>query len=330
MTQEALAEYLGVSAPAVNKWEKGNAYPDITLLPALAKVLDTDLNTLLSFDNDLTDLEVGSFIGELNAILENEGFDNAFKAAIEKIRKYPSNDKLIFMIGSFLLSALSMANEEKKDDYSNMIEKYLNKIIKSNDPAIKVHAKSIMIGKYLDSKDYEKAEKIINSMPETTLSKEFFQAELHIAKDEYEKAYEKLEGKILINATEILAFLLRMIQITKDEDKRDDAGKYSKVYDEVGSLFDLNYNLISQGQLEIAILDRDVDACIELLENMVNSDRTPWSMNNSVLYKHMNQNVVAGNTSIYQRAIIDGIIKREDTEFLKGDQRFVELSHKFH
>lgn len=49
MTQEQLAEKLGVSAPAVNKWEKGVSYPDITILPPLARLLGVDLNTLLSF-----------------------------------------------------------------------------------------------------------------------------------------------------------------------------------------------------------------------------------------------------------------------------------------
>ena len=32
----------------------GTSYPDITLLPALARLLDTDLNTLLSFQEDLS------------------------------------------------------------------------------------------------------------------------------------------------------------------------------------------------------------------------------------------------------------------------------------
>ena len=30
LTQEQVANYLGVTAPAVNKWEKGTSYPDIT------------------------------------------------------------------------------------------------------------------------------------------------------------------------------------------------------------------------------------------------------------------------------------------------------------
>ncbi len=61
LTQEQVANYLGVTTPAVNKWEKGISYPDITLLPALARVLDTDLNTLLSFKDDLTKQEISLF-----------------------------------------------------------------------------------------------------------------------------------------------------------------------------------------------------------------------------------------------------------------------------
>ena len=46
MTQEQVADYLGVLTPAVNKWEKGGCYHDITLLPALARLLKVDLNRL--------------------------------------------------------------------------------------------------------------------------------------------------------------------------------------------------------------------------------------------------------------------------------------------
>ena len=45
LTQEQVADYLDVSTPAVNKWEKGNTYPDISLLPAIARLLKIDMNT---------------------------------------------------------------------------------------------------------------------------------------------------------------------------------------------------------------------------------------------------------------------------------------------
>ena len=66
LTQEQIAEYLGVSTPAVNKWEKGSTYPDITLLPALARLLKIDLNTLMSFQDDLSNVEIVNFVNEVD------------------------------------------------------------------------------------------------------------------------------------------------------------------------------------------------------------------------------------------------------------------------
>ena len=50
-----MAEYLGVSAPAVNKWEKDMCYPDASLLAPLARLLQIDLNELFSFHDSPPD-----------------------------------------------------------------------------------------------------------------------------------------------------------------------------------------------------------------------------------------------------------------------------------
>lgn len=62
LTQEQVANQLGVSAPAVNKWENGISYPDIELLAPLARLLKIDIDTLLSFHEELSEKEIGQFI----------------------------------------------------------------------------------------------------------------------------------------------------------------------------------------------------------------------------------------------------------------------------
>lgn len=48
LRQDDLAEKLGVSPQAVSKWENDQTCPDITLLPKLAKILNTTVDELLS------------------------------------------------------------------------------------------------------------------------------------------------------------------------------------------------------------------------------------------------------------------------------------------
>lgn len=48
-TQEELAGNLNISAQAVSKWENGQSMPDISLLPALAGILETNIDALMGY-----------------------------------------------------------------------------------------------------------------------------------------------------------------------------------------------------------------------------------------------------------------------------------------
>ena len=47
LTQEGLAAKLFISGQAVSKWERGESYPEITMLPALADALNATADELL-------------------------------------------------------------------------------------------------------------------------------------------------------------------------------------------------------------------------------------------------------------------------------------------
>ena len=51
LTQEALADKLGISYQAVSKWENSLSCPDLALLPAIAEIFNTDINSLFGFSS---------------------------------------------------------------------------------------------------------------------------------------------------------------------------------------------------------------------------------------------------------------------------------------
>lgn len=48
-TQEQLAYDLGVSSQTVSRWENGATYPDIVMLPVIAKLFDTSIDHLMGY-----------------------------------------------------------------------------------------------------------------------------------------------------------------------------------------------------------------------------------------------------------------------------------------
>jgi len=68
MTQEDVAEVLGVSPQSVSKWERGDTYPDITLLPSLANLYKTSIDSLIGMEKINDDKAIA------NAFLEGQNF----------------------------------------------------------------------------------------------------------------------------------------------------------------------------------------------------------------------------------------------------------------
>lgn len=85
LTQEEMAQRLGVTAPAVNKWENENSYPDILLLAPIARLLGISLDTLLSFREELTMEEITGILYEAEKKLKEESFEGGVSMGKENI-----------------------------------------------------------------------------------------------------------------------------------------------------------------------------------------------------------------------------------------------------
>lgn len=94
VTQEQLADRVGVSFQAVSKWENGIAMPDITLVPVIAQYFGVSTDELLSFDSAEKDNEIKRIVDEAYECRE-ENPEKGRKILEAGLKKYPDNDILL-------------------------------------------------------------------------------------------------------------------------------------------------------------------------------------------------------------------------------------------
>ena len=169
LTQEGLAERLGVSAPAVNKWERGLNYPDITLLPTLARTLGVDLNTLLSFQEDLTQEEIGQFLNTLYETSRQEGTLTAFAMARAKLREFPNNDRLAYSVAGLLEGILALQPEkhgEEREEQEGEIAALYERCAGSADPRVAEWAAYTLASRCIGRDELERGEELLRTILE--------------------------------------------------------------------------------------------------------------------------------------------------------------------
>lgn len=219
MTQEQMAEYLGVTAPAVHKWEKGTSIPDVTVLPALARLLKIDLNTLFSFEKELTDTEINMICNNVVIKIQAEGYDAGFLLAKEQIREYPNCEKLIFNLASLLDGGLTIFCVEEPERYSGEIEGLYERVAKSEDEKIRNSAYQLLIYKTLNKKEFEKAKKLWEKLPDPVPDKKMIEATICNHQENYEEATKLLEERLYGLATELQNCLVNLMQTFEKTEK---------------------------------------------------------------------------------------------------------------
>lgn len=289
LTQEQVAACLGVSAPAVNKWEKSSCYPDITLLPAIARLLDTDLNTLLSFKEELSRQEIGSFLNEIVQEAGENGVEHAFARTMEKVREYPSCDLLLLNAALTLEGLLAMCAED--GDFSGQraaVEKLYERAAQSADRQVSDHARSMLVSSYLQRQEYQKAEQLLSKLPdEAQFDKKLLQANLLVRQEKWEEAAQLLERKLLSETSSVQSTLLTLMEIACRQGRESDAEQIAGVAEQMTGLFGLWEYVSHAAVFQLAMLQKDTPKCLEALKKMLPAMLQKWDISQSPLYRHM-------------------------------------------
>jgi len=109
ITQDELARYIGVSKASVSKWETGQSYPDITLLPQLATYFNISIDDLMGYEPQMTKEEIRVLYHRLSEDFANLPFETVMEKCSEIMKKYYSCYPLLLQLAILFLNHVNLA-----------------------------------------------------------------------------------------------------------------------------------------------------------------------------------------------------------------------------
>lgn len=127
ITQENLAEILGVSCQSVSRWEAGVCYPDLELLPIIAEIFHVSLDNLIGVDDTTEKEKVAQYLQRFQLAISRGKIDECISTAREGVAEYPHNYTLL----NKLMYALFVSGDDTGDipGWQENREKYDAEII---------------------------------------------------------------------------------------------------------------------------------------------------------------------------------------------------------
>lgn len=94
MTQEQLAEALGVTVGAVHKWEKDLSTPDLSLIFAMADLFVTSTDVLLGYQ--WQNGSAKDAVEKVQRLIQEKSFEDAVAEAEKAMKKFPNNFEIVY------------------------------------------------------------------------------------------------------------------------------------------------------------------------------------------------------------------------------------------
>ena len=116
ITQEAMAQELGVTAQAVSKWERGVATPDISLLPDISAFFGVTIDELFALSDDTRMERIQNMLWDVRYFDPTEVEDTR-KFLLDKGRREPENGKVYEHLAE-LENHLAAEHHEKAAEYA--------------------------------------------------------------------------------------------------------------------------------------------------------------------------------------------------------------------
>lgn len=325
MTQEEMASRLGVTAPAVNKWERGNTLPDVTLLAPIARLLGITTDELLSFQDELTDEEINQYLSKIQTDLKSKNYHNVFLAVKEKIEKYPNCEKLIWQAAA-ILDAHRMATKlPDKDNYDTVIFGWYERCLRSEDEQIRNQAADSLFHAFIRKDDYEKAAHYLDYFSLENPERKRKEALVNSKTGKRTEAYRAYEELIFTGYQHIQMVLNDLRILYMEDNDHEMANKLVAVSSSAASAFEMGkYNEVCWG-LDVAAWEKDVEWTAQLMQEILDGIGTIGDFTKSKLYQHMTLKSVDPDFTVGLKQELLKSLGDENFYYMQGNKDWEKL-----
>lgn len=287
LTQEEMARALGVTAPAVNKWENGNSLPDVMMLAPIARLLDITLDTLLSFREALTEEEINGLIYELDDRLKKEPYEEVLQWAKKKWEQFPNCEKLMLHM-AVVLDAGRMVNKvPDAEKYTDEIIGCYVRALDSKEEETRYRAADSLFNFYVREERYDKAEEYLAYFPDRDPEKKRKQAQICARTGRREEAYKAYE-ELLFSGYQRMSFVLNGIyQLAEEEKDTEKEQMIVAIQRQLATLLEMGEYQALMWELEPAMRRQDADAAADVAKRLLESIPAICTYMESRLYEHM-------------------------------------------
>ncbi len=223
LTQEQLAAELGISAPAVSKWETGSSYPDISLLCPLARALGTDVDTLLAYEEELSQEKLAEYAGQILKINQEQGWERAEEELERMLHQYPNSIPLKYQAVALFTILLEIQNpqagESDRDRGRKRKRELLKAIYESKNRDYLQPAIASLAALELQEEHLEEAEALLQELSQPTDDATGLWVQLYLKKGQPRKAEGILQKRLFTLLSQASACLTQMIEKTEKEQK---------------------------------------------------------------------------------------------------------------
>jgi len=190
LTQEQLAERLGVSFQTISKWENSSSYPDITILPALANFFGVTTDELLGVDILRADEKIEEYRKQMHKLYGEWKLAEMVTLCRNACAEFPGSDALRYNLAWALGQAQNVirTKEENLTEAIRLTESILET---SKDTSLRLMATSQLVYFWHWLGNNENAMKYANTLPGLWQTRAFVVGRLGLVKGEEQLSYSR-------------------------------------------------------------------------------------------------------------------------------------------